>query len=131
MLQTYHGSCHCGALRFRAQIDLSQGSVQCNCSICTKLRWWALIVPMERFQLLSGTAQQSVYTFHRHVEQHYFCAVCGIHPYLRGQSPRWGAFIAVNVACLDDLDPVALSVLSITELDGRNDCWEAAPSRSA
>ena len=35
MLETYHGGCHCGRVRFRIRADL--GTIgECNCSICTK-----------------------------------------------------------------------------------------------
>ena len=128
-MKTYRGSCHCGAVRFVAEIDLAQGTLRCNCSICAKLRFWPAIVASSAFRLLAGDEALVDYQFQTRRDHHYFCRHCGVQPF--GTSPRWGAFHAVNVACLDDATPEALAAAPITWIDGRNDNWDSAPAFTA
>jgi hypothetical protein len=127
-LDTYRGSCHCGAIRFEADIDLSQGTIRCNCTLCTKQRNWAAIVPAGAFRLLQGGAALSEYRCNTRTEQHFFCATCGVRTFGKGTSPRWGAYVAVSVACLDDVPADVLATAPIACLDGRNDNWAAPPA---
>jgi len=124
-LQTHRGSCHCGAVRFEADLDLGAGTIQCNCTLCTKQRNWAAIVPRAAFRLLAGEAALSEYRCNTRTERHLFCVTCGVRPFGMGSSPRWGAYVAVSVHCLDDLAPDVLAGLPVTRLDGRNDDWSA------
>jgi hypothetical protein len=126
-MQTFKGSCHCGAVRFEADIELSQGTIRCNCSFCTKIRFWPAIVKPEAFRLLTGRDELTNYQFNTKTEQHPFCRHCGVRAFGIGNSPRWGEFYAVNVTCLDDVSSAELASAPITYLDGRNDNWHTPP----
>jgi hypothetical protein len=122
-LRVYRGSCHCGAVRFEAGIDLDAGTVQCNCTLCAKQRNWGAIVARDAFRLLEGEAALTEYRCNTRTEQHFFCAVCGVRPFGMGSSPRWGPYVAVSVHCLDDLSAEELAAVPVSYLDGRNDDW--------
>lgn len=128
MLKTYHGSCHCGAVRFEADIDLSQGTLRCNCSICIKARFWPAVVKPDAFRLLAGAGELTRYQFNTRRDAHFFCRQCGVRSFGTGDSPRWGKFYGVNVTCLDDASDAELCATPIVYLDGRNDNWDAPPA---
>jgi hypothetical protein len=118
MPETMSGSCHCGRVRFRVTADLSHVT-ECNCSICSKKGFLHLIVPPERFELLSGKETLTTYRFNTGVARHTFCSICGMHPFYvpRGDPDK----IDVNVRCLDGVD---LSKIKPNSFDGKN--WEHA-----
>ena len=117
-MHTYEGSCHCGRVRFRVRADLTRVS-DCNCSICTKKGILHLIVPRERFELLSGSDELSTYRFNTGVAQHRFCRHCGIHSfYIPRSDPEK---IDVNVRCLDGVN---LDEIRPARFDGQH--WEEA-----
>jgi hypothetical protein len=126
-MKTYHGSCHCGAVRYEADIDFGAGTIKCNCSICTKMRFWAAIVAPSAFRLLEGRDALGEYRFHTRRDGHYFCRACGINVYSTGESPRTGPFVAVTVASLDDAMVDELMAGPVRYIDGRNDNWVTPP----
>ena len=113
----YHGSCHCQAVRFTVEAPDAVEVERCNCSICAKSGFLHLIVPLAKFQLLSGEDQLETYTFNTGVAKHYFCKTCGIKPFYVPRSNPDG--MDVNLNCLDELPPE----VSIVDFDGQN--WEA------
>jgi len=128
-MTTFHGSCHCGAVRYAADIDLARGTVKCNCTVCTKMRFWAAVVAPTDFRLLQGEAALREYRFHTRRDGHYFCGACGINVFSTGDAPRSGPFVAVTVASLDDLPVEALLATPVRYIDGRNDNWTTPPAQ--
>ncbi|HXJ20737.1 MAG TPA: GFA family protein [Polyangia bacterium] len=123
--KTISGSCHCGAVRFRATADLSKGGSHCNCSICTKLATLGGIVKPEAFQLVSTEDNLSSYTWGGRTATRYFCKQCGTHCFARGFLAELGGdYVSVNYNCLDGVE---LSNLKVVYWDGRHNNWHAGP----
>jgi hypothetical protein len=112
----YTGGCHCGAVRYEIDADLTQ-VIACNCSICTKHGLLLTFTPADRFRLVAGQEQVQDYQFNKHVIHHQFCPTCGVEPFARGKNPDGLEMIAINVRCLDGIDVGALKPMPI---DGKS-----------
>lgn len=131
MLKTYQGSCHCGAVRFEADLDLAQATYRCNCSICRRTRFWPAVAREGGLRLLAGGEQLTKYRFNTRKNEHYFCATCGVRPFGIGTETPIGRMYGVNLGCLEGLSEEELSRLPVTYVDGLHERWQAAPAYTA
>jgi hypothetical protein len=114
--KTYEGGCHCGAVRFRVEADLST-VYACNCSICSKMGWRLAFAPAAQFQLLSGADTLSDYQFHKKRIHHQFCRTCGIRSFTHGPGKDGAPMYSINVRCLDRVG-VEADTLATQHFDG-------------
>ena len=129
MKQTYQGSCHCGAVRFEADIDLEAGTGKCNCSICTKTRNWNVLIKPEDFRLLSGEDAVTDYQFGTMSGHHLFCSRCGVRSYERGYVEQIGGdYVSIKVASLDGVPDEVLAALPVKHGNGRDNAWWDEPA---
>ena len=113
------GGCHCGAIRFEAEVPAEVELLDCNCSICAATGFRHLMVPHDRFRLLAGANNLTSYRFGTGAANHLFCSICGIKSFYQPRShpDAW----SVNLNTLDR--PHGLTVTA-RAFDGRN--WEQA-----
>jgi len=112
------GGCHCGAVRFEAELPDEAAAMTCTCSICSMTGFEHLIVPKSRFRIVRGAEALSGYRFNTGAAEHLFCSVCGVKSFYRPRSHPDGW--SVNARCLDEATRPAITLSSF---DGRN--WEA------
>ena len=111
----YRGSCHCGRVAFDVEGTIGQG-LACNCSMCQRRGSLLWFVPRDAFRLRTPEDAASTYTFNKHVIEHRFCPVCGIHPFGEGTDPKGNKMAAINIRCLEGID---LAAIPVKMFDGR------------
>lgn len=112
---TYTGSCHCGRIAYEVDGEIDQ-VIECNCSICRKRGYLLWFVPRGALRLATPAAELAAYTFGPRTIVHHFCPSCGCAPFGFGEHPRSGPMAAINVRCLDGVEPAALTIVPF---DGR------------
>lgn len=127
MFKTYTGSCHCGAVQFEADLDLTQSTYRCNCSICRRSRFWPAVAKADGFRLLAGEEWLTEYRFNSQKNQHFFCKVCGVRSFGIGNDTPIGKMVGVNLGCLEGVSEEELSRLPIVYVDGLHDRWGERP----
>lgn len=127
---TYQGSCHCGRVKFEAAIDWSVGTSKCNCTSCWKRRWWSVRCATGDFRLLAGEAELVKDSIMSTTGPGGFCKHCGVKPFSWVDQSEWNpaAYVSINVACLDDLEPSELVAATIQYCDGRANNWWHPPA---
>lgn len=104
MKKTYQGSCHCGKVRFEADVDAEGGMRRCNCWICARQRKWETLIKAGDFRLLTNEAEMCGYPFGLNGGHHLFCRTCGVASFRRGYAEALGGeYVSITSACLHDV----------------------------
>ena len=105
-MKIYRGGCHCARVRFELRTDTEIDTfVECDCSICVKKGILHYPAEDEQFTILSGADDLVLYRFHSNSASHWFCRICGIHPF--GRPRNNPQRYTINVRCLDDFETIA------------------------
>jgi hypothetical protein len=127
-MRTYHGSCHCGQVRYEADIDLVAGTTKCNCTFCVKSRAWSAHVKPEAFKLLSGADALTRYHRNPQAPLKFSCATCSVRTHATGDA-AWsgGPFVSIFLNTLDDASQDELAAAPVRYSDGLHDNWMNPP----
>jgi hypothetical protein len=100
-METYNGSCHCGAVTFEFKSDLD-AFMQCDCSLCRKKNAVMAAAHKDDVRILTGHDVLGQYRWNTRVARHYFCRICGIYTFHRRRSKpdEYG----INAFCIEDVD---------------------------
>ena len=114
---TMKASCHCGAVRFTAElVDGLNTARRCTCSLCRMRGAVVVSAVLGGVRVEEGEDKLSSYRFNTGTAQHFFCSICGIytHHQRRSNPNEYG----VNVACLEGVSPFDFK--AVTVFDGVN-----------
>ncbi|RDL35823.1 uncharacterized protein BP5553_06435 [Venustampulla echinocandica] len=110
--QTYHGNCHCGAVKFTLTLPTITMINECNCSICFRKNYAWIFPPVGGLVFQEGRGREKMkgYEFGGKSMVHEFCPTCGTGIMGKRHNAPAGMDIAVNVRAINDLDIWSLKV---------------------
>lgn len=101
---TVDGACHCGAVKFTAELPKGFASARrCTCSICRMRGAVAVTGSIQGFHVTQGADMLATYRFNTMVAEHHFCRECGIYTHHKRRSNP--DELGINVACLAGVSP--------------------------
>ena len=110
-----NGACHCGAVKFTAELPQGFASARrCTCSICRMRGAIAVTGSIEGFRITQGEDVLASYRFNSRTAEHHFCKTCGIYTHHKRRSNP--SELGVNVACLEGVSP--FDFREVTVFDG-------------
>jgi hypothetical protein len=109
-MTTHTGSCHCGKIAFAFESDPITEGLECDCSMCGRKGNIMHFIPGSAFTLKTSRDDVATYHFNKHVIDHNFCPTCGVSPFSEGKAPSGGKMVALNLRCVDGVDPQALTI---------------------
>jgi large subunit ribosomal protein L3e len=127
--QTYSGGCHCGFVRYTADLDAANLKLtKCNCSMCHKKGYVNITVQPEDFKLFSPPSMddQGDYQFGSKSVHHYFCKTCGISSMMVGSYEFEGSkvsFQSINALTLDQDQGIDLAKMKPKYFNGKTNDW--------
>jgi hypothetical protein len=122
----FHGSCHCGKVKFQANLDLTQETVKCNCTFCRKYSWWQTKIDRKGFELLEGKDSINEYSNDRSIGFFAFCKNCGTFVFADSNKTEWTEdAICVTLGCLDDVNIKELSQAPVSYYNSKDDSYSS------
>lgn len=109
-MKTYQGRCHCGSVTFRFESEPITAGIRCNCSMCRRKGavMSTFVLAPSQINIEAEAGALGDYQFGNQVAHHHFCRNCGIYPF--HQTMRQPGYYRVNLACIDELEPLQLPV---------------------
>jgi len=117
------GSCHCGAVRFRVEFEITELTT-CDCSLCTVRNAVMAKVPERALTVTEGESMLTLYEWNTRRAKHYFCQRCGIYVFHRKRAAP--DHFGVNVFCLQNFDRASVPIRAT---DGANMTLDDPASR--
>jgi hypothetical protein len=113
----FSGRCHCGAVRFEAELAGGlEKVVRCTCSYCRMKGAVMAFTDLAKLRFTAGEDALSTYQFNTGAARHHFCSRCGIHTHHQRRFDP--SQFAINVACLDGVSPFDFEAVPV--VDGAN-----------